>query len=173
MTKEEEMKRRLGRLSTLSILVVTSVLAQSKPDFSGRWVLLRPESAGADVARTVTVRQPIVRANVHGAPMEPSFLQITLERHFARFAQTDTYLIGVQGGTVGGLNAGGSRRSTRVFARWEGDRLVIDTSSTSDGESAERTEVLQYDVDGLLTVTVTERSSGVESRRMTATYRRN
>jgi hypothetical protein len=121
----------------------------------------------------MTVRQPIVRTDVHGAPMDPSFLNITIEREFATTTRTDTYLIGVQRGTVGGVSAGGPTRSTTVFARWEGDRLVIDTTSASNGTFVERTEVLQYDAAGMLTVTLTERSTGAEPSTTTATYRRN
>jgi hypothetical protein len=171
------MIRPLGWLSSLSIFAVATVAAQSQPDFSGGWALLRSEGASADVARTLTVRQPIVRTNVYGAPIEPFFKEITIERQFATSTRTDTYLIGARGGTVegavSGLNASGRERSTSVFARWEDNRLVIDTGSSSEGIQIGRTEVWQFDAAGILTVTVTDRAAGTESRTTTVTYRRN
>jgi hypothetical protein len=172
MAKEEQMTRPLGWLSSLSILVVATVAAQTQPDFTGQWALIRSDGAGADVARTLTVRQPIVRTNVYGAPMEPSFLRITIERQFANSTRADTYLIGARGGTVSGAIAG-SGRSTSVFARWEDNRLVIDTGSFSEGVSTGRTEVWRYDAAGMLIVAVSERSSNADSRTTVATYRRN
>jgi hypothetical protein len=143
------------------------------PDFSGRWSLVRPETAGAEVARTLTVRQPIVRTNVYGAPMAPAFLQITIERQLAATSQTDTYTIGSRSGSVSGVPPGASVRSSSTLVRWEDKRLVIDTTISVGGTSAERTEVWQLDPDGTLTVSVTQRSSGTEPSTTTATYRRD
>jgi acetyl esterase/lipase len=165
--------RRFVTLSSLSILVVTAMLAQSQPDFSGRWVLQGPENAGADVARTLIIQQPIVRTNVYGAPIDPTFLRVTIERQFPSSTRTDTYLIGTQGGTVSGTIPGGPTGSTTVVPHWEGQRLVIDTSSTLGSTVATRSEVLQYDAAGALTVTLTERPAGAEPKTTTATYRRD
>jgi hypothetical protein len=176
--------RRLGWSSVLSILVAWMVAAQSQPDFSGRSVLALPERAGADVARTLTVRQPIVRTNVYGAPMEPFFKEITIERQFVTHTHTDTYPIGVEGGVVGVTGSGRvtglgvNIPETRFSVRWEDNRLVIDTGSYSAstreaGPYTERTEAWQLDAAGMLTVTITDRASGAESTTSTATYRRN
>ena len=164
------MARPLEWLLILMILAATTVAAQSQPDFSGRWVLVRSDRAGAEVANTLTVRQPIVRTNVYGAPMDPSYLRITIERQFASSNRTDTYLIGARGGTV---SSGNVRASTTVFARWENNRLVVDTSSASDVAKTARTEVWQYDDAGMLIVTVTERAANVDSITITAMYRRD
>ena len=60
--------RHMGWLSILSMLVAATVAAQDKPDFSGRWILETSVPAGPDVARSLTVRQTVVRTNVYGAP---------------------------------------------------------------------------------------------------------
>jgi hypothetical protein len=170
--------------SVLSILVAATVAAQSQPDFSGRWVLAHPEAAGAGVAGALTVRQPIVRTNVHGVPMEPVFKEITVERQFGTDTQADTFQIGVHGGTVGGVVANGAATGagpdipqTRFFVRWEDNRLVIDTgrysgSTREAGPYTERTEVWQLDAAGMLIVTITDRGPGAESTTRTLTYRR-
>ena len=46
-------------------------------------------------------------ATVRGDPMEPFFRDITIERQFATGTQSETRLIGVQGGTVSGLRPDG------------------------------------------------------------------
>jgi hypothetical protein len=58
-------------LSILPMLVAATVAAQDNPDFAGRWVLETSADAGPDVALFLTVRQPVVRTNVYGAPMPP------------------------------------------------------------------------------------------------------
>lgn len=67
----------------LAILAASPLVAQSQPDFSGHWVLMRPENAGSDVPRALTIEQPVVRRNLYGEPIKPGFLQITIERQLA------------------------------------------------------------------------------------------
>jgi hypothetical protein len=143
------------------VLAVALGFAQSQPDFSGHWVLVRPENPGPGVAGTLIVQQPIARQNVHGAPMEPAYLRITIERRFVSSTRTETYAIGARGGSVSGTATGGERTTT-VFVRWEDQRLVIDTTNSSRGTTAACTEVWQYDAASMLLVTTTERVSGRE-----------
>lgn len=96
--------RHTGWLAILSVLLAAPVAAQGKPDFSGHWILETPGGAGPDVAQLLTVRQPVVRTNVYGAPMPPFFKELSVERHFATDARTETYQIGVEGGVVGGVS---------------------------------------------------------------------
>ena len=171
------MRKPTWRLCS-SILAVTVALtavtaAQSQSDFSGRWILVRPETATADVARALTVRQPIVRTNVYGAPMEPFFKEISVDRDFGGRVSTDTHQIGMGGGTISVPGPIGRGVSTKFLVRWEDGRLVIDTGRTEDGKFSGRTEVWQLDAAGLLTITVTDRATGAETRTTTATYRRN
>ena len=157
---------------SLSLLAVTVTAPQTQPDFSGRWTLVSPETAAADVARALTVRQPIVRTNVYGAPMEPFFKEISVDRDFGGSKRTDTHRIGVRGGSMS-MGPTGPGASTTSYVRWEERQLVIDTGRTDDGKFSGRTEVWQLDAAGLLTITVTERATGADSRTTTATYRRN
>ena len=85
-------------MSILSMLVAASVTGQDKPDFSGRWILENSSGAGPDVARSLTVRQPVVRTNVYGAPIPPSFKDLSVERQFVSGVRAETYQIGVEGG---------------------------------------------------------------------------
>ena len=168
-------------LTVLALSASAELSGQSQPDFSGRWVLVRVEPADAQAASTLIVQQPIVRTNVYGAPMQPIFKSITIERQFVDATRTDNYPIGAQGGVVGGIIAGHDPLTpvpqTRFFVRWEDNRLVMDTgsyagSSRDAGPFTERTETWQLDDAGLLIVTVTERRSGIESASEVAVYQR-
>jgi len=177
--------RHTGWLSILSMLVAATVAAQGKPDFSGRWVLAASPGAGPNVARSLTVRQPIVRTNVYGAPMDPLFGELTVERQFVSAVRTDIYQIGVTGGRVGGVVPTGRGTGPdmnipedRFSVRWEGNRLVIETGNYSGptreaGPYTEHVEVWQLDARGMLILSVTDRGSGIESTTKTLTYRKN
>jgi hypothetical protein len=176
--------RHKAWLSILSMLVTATVAGQDKPDFSGRWILERPADAGPDVPRSLTVRQPVVRTNVYGAPMPPFFKELSVERQFVTDVRTETYQIGVEGGTVYGLPANRGTApdvnpsQTRFSVRWEDNRLVIDTGSYSGptreaGPYTEHTEVWQLDAAGMLILTITDRGSGITSTTKALTYRKN
>lgn len=165
----------------LALAATAEVAGQSQPDFSGRWDLVRVEPADAQAAGTLVVQQPIVRTNARGAPMQPFFKSITIERPFVEATRTDNYPIGAEGGTVGGIIAGQDPQvpvpRTRFSVRWEGNRLVIDTgsyagSSRDAGPYTERTETWQLDDAGLLTVTIADRRSDADSTTSIARYRR-
>jgi len=169
-------------LAILSMLVVAIVAAQDKPDFSGRWILESSEGAGPDVARSLTVRQTVVRTNVYGAPMPPFFKDLVVERQFGTDVLTETYQIGIEGGTVSGLSA--DRRivpefsQTRFSVRWENNRLVIDTGIYSGptreaGPYTEHTEVWQLSAAGRLIVSTIDRGSGIATTTNTLMYRKN
>lgn len=98
-------------LCTAASFVVVIVLrgaglaAQDKPDFSGSWTL-ESTLSGAEIPRTLSVAQSMVRANVRGEPTEPFFKDITVTRALASDTRSDTYEIGVVGGTVSGREDG-------------------------------------------------------------------
>jgi hypothetical protein len=177
--------RQKGWLSILSILVAATVAAQDKPDFSGRWILEPSADVGPDVARSLTVRQPVVRTNVFGAPMSPFFKELSVERQFVSDVRTETYQIGVGGGTVGHVAPTNrapapdvDASETRFLVRWEDDRLVIDIGnySGSSREAApysEHSEIWQLDAAGRLILSITDRGSGIASTTKTLTYRKN
>ena len=175
--------RHKGWLSILSMLVAATVAAQDNPDFSGRWVLETSADAGPDVALFLTVRQPVVRTNVDGAPMPPFFKELSVERQFGDDVRVETHQIGVEGGVVGVVAANRGTASdvnvpqTRFSVRWEGNRLVIDTGRYSGptreaGPYTEHTEVWQLDSRGRLLLSITDRGSGIASTTKTLTYRR-
>jgi hypothetical protein len=176
--------RHTGWLSILSMFVAATVAAQDKPDFSGRWILESPADAGPDVARSLTVRQLVVRTNVYGAPMTPFFKELSVERQFGNDVRTETYQIGIEGGVVGVVSPNRATGpdvnvpQTRFSVRWEENRLVIDIGSYSgptreSGPYTEHTEVWQLDATGMLILSMTDRGSGIASTTKTLTYRKN
>ena len=167
--------RHKGWLSILSMLVAATVVAQDKPDFSGRWILETSAGAGPDGARALTVRQPVVRTNVYGAPMPPFFKELSVDRQFGTDVRSETYQIGIEGGAI---NVGAALPHTRFSVRWDDNRLVIDTgrysgSTRESGPYTEHTEVWQLDAAGRLIVSTTDRGSGIASTTKTLTYRKN
>jgi len=167
--------RHTGWLSIVSMLVAATVAAQDKPDLSGRWVLAGSTAAGPDVARSLTVRQSIVRTTFDGAPMDSVFGKLTVERQFVSDVRTDIYQIGISGGTVGGVVPTGRGTDLnlnipewRFSVGWEGNRLVIERRNYSGptrevGPYTEHVEVWQLDARGMLILSVTDRGSGIES----------
>ncbi len=147
-----------------TVASVASVAAQDKPDFSGQWELVAAAPSGAGAATRLTVRQPSTRTNVFGAPTQPSYLQLIVERVLTDHSTTDTYQIGVESGTIGG---DGSRTHSSV--RWEENRIVMATSTSM----SEHKEIWALDPNGLLIIAVTDDEAGREQRSNTLTYRRD
>jgi hypothetical protein len=148
----------------------------NESDFSGEWILIKSTPPTADAARSLTVRQPIVRTSASGAPMRPFFSHLVVERHYAMGVQSQTFMIGVEGGTVSGVPSA-TQVETRESARWADSGLVIVTSRWSwpAGElrqDSEHKEVWQLDGQGILVVTLTDQEAGEESRTTMLTYRR-
>jgi hypothetical protein len=164
----------------LTSLAGVGVAAQDKPDFSGRWVLQDPAKPGADVPRTLVVRQPLRTATALGVPMPPVFIDISVERRFETGVRTDTYDIGTEAGTVSGQGVSppdAFHPSTRVSVKWEGDRLRIDTASyttpTRDsGPVAEHSEVWRLETQDRLVITVVDPRDRIEPPMRMLTYRR-
>ena len=163
--------RRLG-LSILPIAFVVTLFAQEKPDFSGRWVLSPSAVVDRDVPQSLTVKQVVARTNV--------FEDITIVREFADHARTDTYQIGIVGGTIGGVSRllGRPVTETRFSVQWDANRLVFKTSSDSEvpgqtQQHSEHTEIWQLAGDGTLIMAVTDRSSSVEPASKVLTYRKD
>jgi hypothetical protein len=170
-------------LQTGSIALITlatvGVVAQDKPDFSGRWILTTPQQSDTDTLLALSVRQTLVRTTVRGDPMEPFFRDITVGRQCETGTQSATHLIGVQGGTVSGLRADGSPTAptTRHAVKWDGNALVFESGRYTGqfpetGTWAERRETWSLEADGRLRVAITTRSSGDGPRAVTLLYRR-
>jgi hypothetical protein len=163
----------------LIVLAAVGVAAQNKPDFSGRWVLATPQQSDADVPLALSVRQTLERTTVRGEPMEPFFRDITIERQFETSARSETHLIGVQGGVVPGIRAGGGPIGPTAHhaVKWDGNALVFESASYSGqrpetGVWTERREVWSRDPDGRLRVVITTRSSVDAPTETRVVYRR-
>ena len=158
------------------LLIVAPGQRPDEPDFSGEWVLINSTPKTTDAASALSVRQPIVRTTARGTPMQPFFSHLIVERHFASGVRSETFMIGVEGGTVGGMPSS-VRVDTRQSVRWVGRTLVIETSRWSGPpgdmrRDTQRNEVWQFDADGRLIVALTEQEGAAESRTTTLTYRR-
>ena len=163
----------------LIMLATVEVAAQDKPDFPGRWILSTPQQSDTDIPLALSVRQTLVRTTVRGDPMEPFFREITIERQFETGTQSETHLIGVQGGTVSGRRADGSPTglNTHHAVKWDENALVFESGSYTGpypetGAWPERRETWSLEADGRLRVAITRRSSGDGSSTVTLLYRR-
>jgi len=159
------------------VLLGAELAAQDKPDFSGAWTL-ESTLSGAEIPRTLSVTQSLMRTNVRGAATEPLVKDITVTRALASDTRSDTYEIGVVGGTVSGRGDGsvnGSRTYHRIV--WEGQALVVESGSHTgpapqSGVWAERREVWALDSGVRLRLTITTRSSVDAPRTIMLVYRR-
>jgi hypothetical protein len=163
----------------LAVLVVAQSTAQDTPDFSGDWILESVSQSAADIPKALSVRQSLVRTNVRGEPMTPFFKDITVARDLANGTRSETYQIGIAGGTVPGPRADGSADGPRTHHRveWEERTLVIENGSYTgptreSGQWTELREVWSLDPDGRLRLAITTRSSVGASSTVTLVYRR-
>ena len=144
--------------------------AQAKPDFSGEWVLVR---ASNDTSPAPT------RMIIHQAAGDPRaavpMVTLTVERGFSGRAVSNTYVVGVQGGFVGG-GLQGTGSNTSYDTVWEGRSLVFSTpaTTTTNGQVSHtgRREVWTLTAQGELRVTITEEATGVEPRTTGLVYQR-
>src|SRR5262249_42769533 len=142
------------------------------------WIL-ESGSSGADIPQTLSVSQSLVRTNVRGEPMKPFFAHITVTRAFTKGTRSETYQIGVVGGTVFGRadTTVTSPRTLHNRVTWEQQTLVVENGSYTGsvpetGDWTERREVWSLDSDGRLRVAITTRSSVDAPRTVTLVYRR-
>jgi hypothetical protein len=162
----------------MAVSVVARLTARDTPDFSGDWILESAPQSAADIPKALSVRQSLVRTNVHGEPMKPFFKDITVARELANGTRSETYQIDIAGGTVPG-RADGSPDGLRSHHRveWEERTLVIENGSYTgptreSGQWAERREVWSLDPGGRLRLAITTRSSVGASSTVTLVYRR-
>jgi hypothetical protein len=176
------MKGNRIRRTTTCFLIVMAALgvrpaAQDKPDFSGSWILGSGPS-GADIPQTLSVSQSLVRTNVRGESLKPFFKDITITRSTPSGTRSETYQIGVVGGTVsGGADGSVDRSRTHYRVAWEQQVLVIESSSYTgpvpeSGDWAERREVWSLDSGGRLHLAITIRRSVDAPTTVMLVYRR-
>jgi hypothetical protein len=161
------------------LALAAGAVAQDKPDFSGRWVLVPPPEPGPDVPRALGVTLTVTSTTVTGAPMEPHFSQIHIAREFESGTESEGHRIGLIGGSVGGRSADGKSlgTTTRYSVTWFNRTLVFESSSHTGeapgtGQWTDRVETWSLDAEGRLRITITSRSTdGTKST--TLVYRRS
>lgn len=154
-------------------VIATAVLAfaqalpvPSEPDFSGKWRLVSSPPLGANAPETMTVEQPVTRADVYGKPMKPFYRELLVTREFANGPRTERHRIGVMGGRVPGVGPGRPRVEATEYwsVRWEGRTLAMEYGRHTGqerrtGEWDERREEWSFDTDGRLRIVITTYTS--------------
>ena len=132
----------------LTIVVLTAavltvhVLAQAPPDFSGRWTLVPDPAAGGrggfgGLGQSATITQ------------DATTLTITRSTQAGEF--TSTYkLDGTESKNT--LNFQGNAIEQVSKARWEGGRLIVNTTMNVGGNPAEVSMTMAFDETGNLIV---------------------
>jgi hypothetical protein len=163
----------------LIVLATVTLGAQERPDFSGRWVLIPPVPSGKDIPSVLSVRQSPERTTGGAASTESPFKDITIDRQFESGTTSETHSLGVMGGVVPGLRAGGTPAGPRGHHRvqWEGSSLVFErgdyTGEAGEGGAwTERREVWSFQPDGRLRVVITTRGSVDRPTEVALMYRR-
>lgn len=162
-------------------LLAPALLAQTQPDFTGRWRLVSAAGVldGWDVASAMTIRQVIGDGRTAaGAPMRPYLQALQVERTTDTGIWTETITVGIRGGVVGGIAASGKspRSLSESAVEWRGDALLIWQRTTiSDGDmerASERAHEWSLDGERQLVIALRTREPGQESRRGRLVYRR-
>ena len=153
------------------VSVDTPLAAQDKPDFSGSWVLESGPSSG-DIPRSLSVKQTVIRTNVRGEPIPPSFKDLKVTPALEGGTDSATYQLGIVGGTTRSEGP-----QTHFCAAWEAQTLVIERGTYTgqvpeSGEWTERREVWSLDESGRLHLTITTRSPAAAVRTVMLVYRR-
>lgn len=131
----------------------------------------------------LAVHQSVTRESARGTRIDPPLITLAVERHFAGGVHSDFYTIGVIGGTVSGVSgntpgagAGGQTSQTHFSTTWDGDRLVIESSSSrrpvGAGSSTAHKEVWSLTAQRALSVVVTDWDTGTEPITNNLIYRR-
>lgn len=142
-----------------AVLAFTPALqAPAEPDFSGDWKLVSSAPSGATAPLSMTVEQPITRADVYGKPMKPFYRELLVTRDFGNGPRTERHGLGGIGGRIGPSG----RSEFRVG--WESRTLVIEHANHAGpipgaGEWDERREEWSFDADGHLRIVITTRTS--------------
>src|SRR5262245_21111522 len=123
----------LGKLTpVIAAVALAFPQAPLEPDFSGEWKLVSSEPAGVDAPLSITIQQPIKRANIHGKPVPPFYSELLVTRDSGSGPRTERHSIGSRGGTVGPTTR------TEYGASWEGRALVLENSRYVGSESTWR-----------------------------------
>ena len=127
----------------------------------------------------LVVEQPVLRTNVRGEPIPPTYLHLSVRREGSSGTTTDTYLIGTSGGVIGGVDKNGKRigPTTHYETAWHGDTLLFLTrrdgaDGPHTGDWSERQESWSLDADGHLRVEIETEAYDRAPQRTVLQYRR-
>jgi len=144
--------RLLGLL--LSVLAGTFIAAETRPDFSGEWVLSRERSTQTRTGLSVTSVSGLL-GEKFSAKQDAKTL--TLDISLAALGRPIRAVYNLDGTESHNLNPGASGQPDEPIvssATWESDKLVIRTRGTAlmDGKPLETRRVMWIDADGRLTI---------------------
>ena len=150
---------------TLFVLLLCGCVAgqtPSRPDLSGRWILVEPAQPSASAPSEVTVTNTEQRGHT----------AMAVEWRTDADLRTESHQVGLLGGT---FMAGG--RQSRFSARWIDNTLRIEREvlTASNGLTQtieEHVEVWALDAAGRLTIRITHRSAAAEPSVVRLVYRR-
>jgi hypothetical protein len=134
-------RARLGVLSVGLLLLQASFLAQEKPDFSGRWVVLAPADGAGSEQRVTYDRKANTLTLAHDSEGDGHKLVYKLDGTENRNA----------------LTSHGSEIVILSKAQWTGDQITITSVATyPDGRRMESKQVWSLDAGGQLVIDGTE-----------------
>ena len=137
------MARRITSVLALAYCIAAVVVAQQKPNFTGKWVATSPADAGSD-PQTITHTETKL-SMVHGSEGGEHNLEFILDGKEHRST----------------MASHGSEIVTLYTATWKGDRLTIVSKSTyPNGNVLDQTHVWSMDAKGQLIIDLTESFTG-------------
>jgi hypothetical protein len=160
------MRRTFLLTAALAFAIATQTLAQAKPDFSGTWTLdLDKSESGGSSGDGPSAARP---GRGQGFPLDALFVvrqtasELSIDQQVGGKSTVMTFkLDGSES-----INTGMRGRELKSKARWDGNRLVVESTqrlSTPDGErSLDTKEVRSLAPDGTMVVertTVTPRGT--------------
>jgi hypothetical protein len=141
----EQMRRRFLAAAVAMVVVAASLGAQAKPNFSGKWVMDPPPAATANAAGG--------RGGGAGAPagFQPGFgAEFTVTQDDKTLSisrgQGSPLVYKLDGSeSKNTVTRNGEQQEQIAKATWEGDKLVIATEVTFQGNVAEQKRVLSLE----------------------------
>jgi outer membrane protein assembly factor BamB len=131
------MKRLSIGSAVLVVSLVAGLAAQAKPSFTGSWKLSSDPGDDAFISPTVVVAQ------------DEKVLTVTTTGQFGEF-KTTYNLDGTDGKSPLDFNGNTLDRTSKLA--WDGDKLVLTTSSDFGGQSFEVKQVWSLAADGSLLI---------------------
>jgi hypothetical protein len=149
------MMRKIRSVLALSICIVAVVIAQQRPNFTGKWTAVSPADAGGGV-QTITHTETKLSI-VHGSSGDDHNLEFILD--------------GKEHRTV--MATHGSEIVTLYTTTWNGDRLTMLSKSTyPNGNVLDQAQIWSLDAKGQLVIDLTETFTGRPKSTMQIVHRK-